>query len=251
MQLLQTSSCSQESVLSWATRISKTRVSTVNGFSLPKTYDLDEGHTLEGVLRTVQRLGIARCNFEDLAAIEAVGEGGTSSVTKCDWKGRVVAVKYIKLDVLGNEHRFYSLERRLRSVLQEICIMHHEPLVKHPNILGLLGYGWQIAGGAPLPYIVVEYGACGTLRSWLRSKASTGTAWLRAKLTMAAFVAAGLMALHECGIVHGDLKLDNVIVFGDLDRPADAIAKIADFSHSILVSEISKEATFYGTSLYV
>jgi serine/threonine protein kinase len=129
--------------------------------------------------------------------------------------------------------------------------MHHEPLAKHPTILSLLGYGWQLSGGAPLPYIVVEFGESGSLRSWLRNKVHNDPSWLRNKMTLAGDVAAGLMALHNCGIVHGDLKLDNIIVFeGHLDRPVGIAAKIADFGHSILTTpEASQTATYYGTSL--
>lgn len=42
-------------------------------------------------------------------------------------------------------------------------------------------------------------------------------------------VAAGLSALHGCGVVHGDVKLDNVPVFPDTTRSTGALAKVADF----------------------
>ena len=131
--------------------------------------------------------------------------------------------------------------------------MHHEPLANHPTILSLFGYGWQLSGrDEPLPYIVVEYGEPGSLRSWLRNHNQTGLGWLRSKVTLAGDIAAGLMALHQCEIVHGDLKLDNIIVFaGQMDRPFGVIAKIADFGHSILTSPGAKaEGIYYGTSLY-
>jgi serine/threonine protein kinase len=44
-------------------------------------------------------------------------------------------------------------------------------------------------------------------------------------------VADGLLALHQLGVVHGDIKPDNVLMFED---PKRWTAKIADFSHSIL-----------------
>lgn len=43
-------------------------------------------------------------------------------------------------------------------------------------------------------------------------------------------VARGLEALHTCGVIHGDIKPDNILMFhGSRWR-----AKIADFSHSII-----------------
>lgn len=230
--------------------MSRTRISTVNGFSFSKANDSSDSFTLENVLRTVQNLGLARCAFEDLTFLASVGEGGTFNVAKCQFQGNVVAVKYIKLGESSDSQSFTSMGKRLRSVLQEVCIMHHEPLANHPTILRLLGYGWQLTGGAPLPYIVVEYGQPGSLRSWLRSKPQSGLGWLRSKMTLAGDVAAGLMAIHQCEIVHGDLKLENIIVFEEQDRPFGVIAKIADFGHSILTSsEGSKDAIYYGTSL--
>ena len=250
-QAIQSLPYSRDSFLSWATRVSRTQISTVNGFSFSKTHDSNDSLNLDGVLKTVQGLGLSRCPFEDITHGETVGEGGTFNVAKCHYNGDVVAVKFIKTGENSGSQGFESLSKRLRSVLQEVCIMHHEPLANHPAILDLLGYGWQVSGGVPLPYIVVEYGDSGSFRSWLRSKPHGGLTWLRSKLTLAGDVAAGLMALHQCGIVHGDLKLDNIIVFeGYLDRPAGAIAKIADFGHSILTSsEENKNPMYYGTSL--
>ncbi|KAJ5946758.1 hypothetical protein N7454_003597 [Penicillium verhagenii] len=64
-------------------------------------------------------------------------------------------------------------------------------------------------------------------------------------------LASGLMALHRCGIVHGDLKADNVVVFSSLDRPSLSLAKLSDFGHSILVGSTPKKRSRYlGTTLY-
>ncbi|KAJ5102940.1 hypothetical protein N7532_003469 [Penicillium argentinense] len=74
---------------------------------------------------------------------------------------------------------------------------------------------------------------------------------IRTKLIMMGDVGAGLMALHKCGIVHGDLKMDNVVVFASLDRPSGTIAKVSDFGHSILVSSAPEKRTqYFGTTLY-
>ena len=43
-------------------------------------------------------------------------------------------------------------------------------------------------------------------------------------------VAEGLSALHSCGVVHGDVKTENVL----MKKDARLIAKVADFSHSKL-----------------
>jgi serine/threonine protein kinase len=69
-------------------------------------------------------------------------------------------------------------------------------------------------------------------------------------LTKARFmhdIASGLQALHDCGIAHGDIKLENTLVFDDPYR--GQIAKLSDFGHAILTaSEVnSSEQRYLGT----
>ena len=51
-------------------------------------------------------------------------------------------------------------------------------------------------------------------------------------------MAAGLEALHACEIVHGDFKLDNVLIFKHPDR--GFLAKLSNFSHSIPIKSASE-----------
>jgi serine/threonine protein kinase len=71
-------------------------------------------------------------------------------------------------------------------------------------------------------------------------------------------VARGLHELHMCGIVHGDLKLDNVLVTahtsaqsGPQGMSQSVVAKISDFGHSLLLYEDdeAKEDQKYGGTL--
>jgi serine/threonine protein kinase len=190
-------------------------------------------------------LKLSKCAFGDIERIAHAGEGESFVVDKCMYGGRLVAVKHIKLQSVQGDHAAFS--RRLESILLEIQIMHHSPLHNHPNILELLGYGWKSQGNNPLPYVIVEYSSHGSLRSHLRSQPIHS---LRKKAINGGDVAAGLMALHACGIVHGDLKLDNVLVFPSWDRPSGTVAKLCDFGHSILLTgDNERKRRYYGTSL--
>lgn len=86
--------------------------------------------------------------------------------------------------------------------------MYHAPLRDHPNVLPVFGYGWKPYGQSLLLYIVVEYCEHGSLRTWLGDSNKDVTT----KLILVRDVDAGLIALHLCDIVHGDFKLDNVVV---------------------------------------
>lgn len=172
-----------------------------------------------------------------------VGEGESFSVDRCLHSGKVVAVKHIKLGSL--EADSHALNRRLRTVLNEIRIMHHTPLRDHPNILSVFGYGWRTVGEDSLPYLVVEYGLYGNLRKYLTEAPRS----LATKIILAGDIAAGISALHQCEIIHGDLKLENIVVMHSWDRPPGVIAKICDFGHSIILANEKKNLKYYGTSV--
>jgi serine/threonine protein kinase len=60
-------------------------------------------------------------------------------------------------------------------------------------------------------------------------------------------IAAGIDVLHECGLIHGDLKSENILVFKD--QSGDYVAKVADFGLSIAetVSDTRLSADIGGT----
>ncbi|KAF2813271.1 kinase-like protein [Mytilinidion resinicola] len=126
--------------------------------------------------------------------------------------------------------------------------MCYEHLRGHPNIISMLAYGWRHERHAILPYIIVDYSPHGTLRDYLTNEKSVKT-YRKRRLVMD--VGKGLEALHSCGAVHGDLKLENVLVFNRSGDPqAGRIAKICDFGHSLLLSNYEEELKYRGTALY-
>jgi serine/threonine protein kinase len=199
---------------------------------------------LDHLLRTVQELGLYRCPFDELEHEAVVGEGESFRVERCRYNKELVAVKHVKLeDPQSNSQSSYH---RLQSVLLEIQIMRHTPLKDHPNILCALGYGWRSHGESLQPYIVVEYAAHGSLRVWLRNQVRE----IKTKFKIAGDIASGLKALHMCDIIHGDLKLDNIVVVPFLDRVVKVIAKLCDFGHSIILRQESRDFKYFGTILY-
>jgi serine/threonine protein kinase len=198
---------------------------------------------LDHLLQTVQRLGLYRCPFEELEHEAVVGEGESFRVERCRYNNEVVAVKHVKLE--ESQSNSQSSYHRLQSVLLEIQIMRHGPLKEHPNILSALGYGWKSQGDSLLPYVVVEFAAQGSLRAWLRETSQH----VKTKFKITGDIAAGLKALHLCDIIHGDLKLDNVVVVPFPDRVVKVIAKLCDFGHSIILRQGSRDFKYFGTIL--
>ncbi|MFO0592060.1 MAG: serine/threonine-protein kinase [Polyangiaceae bacterium] len=102
------------------------------------------------------------------------------------------------------------------------------------------------SGNIDLPWIVVEYvhgGAEGTTLSDRveHSIRTTGFAFDSQRAAHAAFcLTQGLLAVHEVGVIHRDLKPDNVLCCGFGD---DEIFKIADFG---VARPAGVQATFGG-----
>lgn len=64
-------------------------------------------------------------------------------------------------------------------------------------------------------------------------------------MSLATDIAHGLSFLHKYGVVHGDVKLNNILIFEDPYR-----AKLADFGHSVLDAGVSTKLPG-GTEAYV
>ena len=117
-----------------------------------------------------------------------------------------VAVKRVKLP--PSSTKFEAFEYRVSCVLRDIEVMQHGSLRDHRNILDLLGYGWNYTQGDTIPFLVTAMASGGTLRQYLRAASVS----IATRLQLCGDVCAGIYELHLCGVAHGDIKLDNVLV---------------------------------------
>jgi len=135
------------------------------------------------------------------------------------------------------------------SLVQEVRILCHSPLRDHDNILRILEWGMGLqdelaeerdeAWEKVAPFICVELAELGSLKEYpLISQIPAET-----KRELCLDVVLGLTALHACNAAHGDIKLENVLVFPHPERLLSA--KLSDFSHSF-----SPSFTSCGTSAY-
>lgn len=235
--------------LGWQTHLSRTSVGSLScaAFSDQQSR-LVNG--LEDLIRAVTSLNLPRFRYEDLVKQGLLGEGATFRVERCRSRDLTVAVKHLKVNQNASEQA--TFRRRLRSVMLEVQIMKHAPLKAHPNFPSVLGHGWNTLSNCILPFIVVEYAGLGTLREYIQSRGLTPEYHLRHIEILLGDVVSGLSALHSCGIIHGDLKLDNVLVGPSRENPALALAKVADFGHAIVLNDVAKKddvgySRYYGT----
>lgn len=137
-----------------------------------------------------------------------IGKGGMGEVYRAvDTRvGHAVALKVLAPQVLPGTAARFADEARIGMLLN------------HPNIVRVYDAGDHRG----MPFIVTELLAGQTLRARLRTSA------LGAAVTFnyGRQIASGLLAAHQLGIVHGDLKPENVFV-----TSADAV-KILDFGIS-------------------
>ncbi|HSS19292.1 MAG TPA: protein kinase [Pyrinomonadaceae bacterium] len=113
--------------------------------------------------------------------------------------------------------------------------------VRHPNIISRLGHGTAIdLAGTTFHYIVLEYLSGGDMAALSRSKPLS----LEKALYYLEQVCSGLAHAHECGIIHRDIKPQNLLLTGDRQ-----VVKIADFG--VARSTASEGAiTRVGTNIY-
>ena len=150
-----------------------------------------------------------------------LGRGSFGVVMKGEWNGMDVAVKVLHLKKLTKQEQ--------KDFVKEIRIL--ALLGKHQNIVQLYGYCLEP------PALVIEYVQLGNLNYLLHycededieAKMTDG----RIKKRLLVGVANGMVQLHATGIIHGDLKPQNILVTDDYT------AKIADFGLARLHAKTS------------
>ena len=162
-------------------------------------------------------------DYKDLTIDDSneLGRGSFGVVMKGEWNGMDVAIKELHLKKLTKQEQ--------KGFVKEIRIL--ALLGKHRNIVQLYGYCLEP------PALVMEYVQLGNLNCLLHyckdkdieAKMTDG----RNKKRLLIGVANGMVQLHATGIIHGDLKPQNILVTDDYT------AKIADFGLARLRAKTS------------
>ncbi|KAF5637080.1 serine threonine kinase [Fusarium sp. NRRL 25303] len=118
------------------------------------------------------------------------------------------------------------------DIVLELQILRHPPVQKHENIVDLLAVMYHDTGNKEgitvVPALVLEYAEYGSLKSYQEAGYARS---LHEKLDIAIDTARGLEGLHEAGIVHGDVKPSNLLVFKHPTKKT--VVKVSDFGFAM------------------
>lgn len=171
---------------------------------------------------------------------DEIGQGGMGAVWRAtdELLGRVVAIKRVRLGSLPPDEAAKARERTMREA--RIAAALH-----HPHVVSI--FDVVIEHGEP--WLILEYVPSRSLGAVLREEGTLAPGDVAA---IGAQIAAGLAAAHAAGVVHRDVKPDNVLISGT-DPLGLTTAKLTDFGISRVAqtSDITAADILSGTPAYL
>ena len=162
-----------------------------------------------------------------------IGSGGMAEVYLARDRelDRDVALKKLRQQYAHDEEVVARFEREARSAAS----------LSHPNIVSVYDRNESEDGSH---YIVMEYVSGGNLKERIRER---GTLPPEEAIEIGLQVARGLGIAHARGIVHRDVKSQNVLLTGSGE------AKVADFgiARAVAASAVTKTGLVLGTAHYL
>ncbi len=147
--------------------------------------------------------GVAPTRIGRYAVLRRVGEGGMGVVYAAydEDLDRRIAIKLVR----GVYTRGPEAAARLRREAQALAKL------SHPNVIAVHEVGEHLEEGmAPLVFVAMEFVRGQTLRDWMHQPHTP-----REALDVLVQAGRGLAAVHEVGVVHRDVKPENVMLGED------------------------------------
>jgi hypothetical protein len=150
-----------------------------------------------------------------------IGRGAMGEVYEAIGSTGSVAIKLLSQASLGNENHVLRFLRELRTAAA----------IEAPNVVKVLEVGED-----PVPYLVMERLEGKTLSDLLRSKDALASAEV---IELIRQVGAGITAARAAGVVHRDLKPQNVFRHGETWKILDfGIARVLDQGDTLTAGQI-------------
>jgi tetratricopeptide (TPR) repeat protein len=165
-----------------------------------------------------------------------IGIGGSGAVYRADQiaLGRTVAVKILNEELSADARMIKRFRDEAMSASR----------LNHPNCVSIIDYGQSPDG---LLYLAMEYVKGPTLTQLLVQQAPIA---IDRVIDIVMQALAGIEEAHLAGVVHADLKADNIIL--DQRRAGIDVVKIVDFGIARLVTGVRDEdRSISGTPEYM
>lgn len=162
--------------------------------------------------------------------LEKIGEGGMAVVYKafCHRLSRFVAVKIMREETAADE----EFRRRFASESHAIAML------SHPNIVAV----YDVSHSDDVEYIVMELVDGITLKQYMEKRGAVN--WKEA-LHFTKQIAKALAHAHSRGIIHRDIKPQNIMLL------KDGTIKVADFGIAALENEVEDSNEAIGSIHYI
>lgn len=162
--------------------------------------------------------------------LEQIGSGGMSYVYKalCHKLNRLVAIKLLKEEFSSDSGFVSKFKMEAQAVAR----------LSHPNIVNI----YDVVDEGSLHYIVMELIEGITLKNYISKKGFLDT---KEAIGISVQVAQGIAAAHEQGIIHRDIKPQNIII------ARDGKVKVTDFGIARAASSQTLSATAVGSVHYI
>ncbi len=175
--------------------------------------------------------------------LECLGRGSYAEIYVAndnaapDGEARTIVIKALNLYLQGEPDT--ELERTLVTNFQNEAVALDR--VRHPNVINRLGHGTAIdLAGTTFHYIVLEYLPGGDMFALTRTRPLS----IQRALFYLEQVCSGLAHAHKCGVIHRDIKPQNLLLTADKE-----IVKIADFGVA-RIDATEGAITRVGTNIY-
>ncbi|ELP94680.1 protein serine/threonine kinase, putative [Entamoeba invadens IP1] len=180
----------------------------------------------------------SRLDPEELIEDKLLGEGSFGVVYKGKFRGNDVAIKMMKNGTKHDEEQLKEFEKEVEMLdkFRSDYIVHFHGAVFIPNKMCM----------------VTEFANYGSLSDLMKKKVSNEVT-IKLRLKMMTDGAKGILYLHTNGILHRDIKPDNILVFSLNDNDC-VIAKLTDFGSSRNINLLMTNMTFtkgIGTPTYM
>lgn len=172
-----------------------------------------------------------------------IGQGGMGSVYRATHLelDRTIALKIVLADFVSNNETLERFRQEARAAAR----------LNHPNVISVYDFGVLPTGQA---YLAMELLTGRSLREELEHHTTLSP---QRVLTILRPVCQAVHAAHEAGVVHRDLKPDNIILLGP-NETGEEVIKVVDFGIAKLkersggtVSNLTEPGLVMGTPHYM